>query len=252
MNGKTVSLLQECLSSGDTGAWLEAHQEHREALAPLLALDSDLRLQAGAAPEPRVARVQQGQGRLVAALAGARAGRGPTRWVSGPARAAAVLGVVLAAFGLAAGASALSGHNLADDVLSGLGVSEKADNGINNASPNAEHGRECASPNAFEGRGNAEDGSANADDAQAKDQAGCSQSDHDEIGTPDHELNSHANPNAAEKGDNADDGNGNANENANHAGDHPNEHASQGSGNANAAHDPPEHTPSPNGGPHTD
>ncbi|HEU4759381.1 MAG TPA: hypothetical protein VFT91_05290 [Dehalococcoidia bacterium] len=240
MNSKTLSLLKQCLSSGDAQAWLAARPEHREALLPYLETDGLLRSQAGATPEPTVARMQAGQGRLLAAVAGMGAGRGAPGWASGPARAAAVLGVALAALGLAAGASALSGHNFADDVLSGLGVSEKADNGINNASPNAEHGRECASPNAFEGRGNAEDRSANADDAQAKEQAGCSQSEH-AAGNP--------NPNAAEKGDNADDGNGNANENADHAGDHPNDHASQGSGNGGGQ---PEHTPSPSGGPHTD
>ena len=257
MNGKLLSLLEEYLASGDARGWLEGHPEHRGALQPYLDLDAGLRTRAGMAPEPRATGMQEGQRKLMAAVA-ARPPKGRLpAWATAPARVAAVLVVVALAFGLAAGASALAGNNLAQDVLDTLGVADNADEGINNASANAERGRECASPNAFQGRGNAEERAANADDA--KDRADCARNDETDIGTPDHELNANANPNASEKSGNADDGRGNANENADRAGDHPNDNASEGSKNAedgsdNAPddHGPPDSVPPPHGGPNSD
>ncbi len=248
VNAKLLSLLEECLASGDARGWLEGHPEHRQSLQPYLDLDAGLMARARTAPEPRATGMQEGKRKLMAAVA-ARPPKGRLpAWATAPARVAAVLVVAAVAFGLAAGASALAGNNLAQDVLDSLGVSDNAEGGINHASPNADRGRECASPNAFEGRGNAEDRAANADDA--KDRADCARNDETEASNgPD----DNANPNASEKSGNADDGRGNANENADHAGDHPSDNASEGSGNAQDGPDnAPDSVPPPHGGPNSD
>ena len=244
VNRQVVSLLEQCLASGDARGWLTANPEHRDTLLPYLEMDGALRASASTGGAPRQNGLQEGQRRLLTAVATMGSGTRSPRWVSAPARAVAVLTVAVAAFGLAAGASALTGHDLAGDVLSTLGVSDKADNGINNASPNAEGGREHANGNAFEGSGNADDGPANAANPGENGPL-CEPVEHGQDAQSDN-----ANANAAEGSDNAADGFGNASCEAGHAGDHPSDNALDPPSPGDVSSPgPPDGQPTPRAGP---
>jgi len=228
MINRTEKLLRECLASGDAGAWLERQPEHREQLLPYLELHTSLRR---VAPEPPTEAIHRAHQQLMRAVSRQEDASRVGRLGALPA-AFMRLGTVAAALVLTlvavAGASAAFGGGVSvDDVFSTLGFSEHADEGINNASPNAERGRDCASPNAFEGHGNAEDAD-NADDAHEEDVPRC---------VPNGDAEGHSpNANASERSDNADDGMNNASDEAD-KGEHANANADDGSGNADEGSD---------------
>lgn len=229
MNKDLTSTLEEWLSQSDRGAWLRAHPEHAESLAPYLGLDTAVQASARetcVASEPSASTVAAGHTRLMAEVKAMPKATGFSRWTA-PARAGAMAVVAVAALTMAVGASAaFGGGDLGKAVLDAV-VGPNQDErdheeGINNAPPEADNGREHANDNAFEGGGNAEDKAANG--------AGCEPGDNADV-------NPKANPNAAERCDNADDGQGNAGDNPGAGADN----ASQGSGNVDGHPSPPPH-----------
>lgn len=235
MRNQTDKLLRECLGSGDAGAWLARHPEHRELLLPYVELHQAL--QGSGVPGPTPESVYRSHLELMRALSNQENVR-QSRLARLPA-ALMRLGTVAAAVALTlvavAGASAAfgGGDGVVDDVFSTLGLNSHADQGINNASPNAERGRDCASPNAFAGHGNADD-EDNAADAHTEDVPRCE---------PNGDGQGSVNDNASDQSDNADDGINNASDEAD-KGEHSNPNADDGSGNADEGSD----NASPNAG----
>lgn len=224
---KLISTLQEWMSQSDPDAWLLAHPEHMESLSPYQNLDSVLQSSAREhcqTSEPSSAAFAAGHTRLMAEVQGMAKPAGFRQW-SAPARAGAMAAVTVAALTMAAGASAaFGGGDLGQAVLDAVTGPSDHEEGINNAPPKADNGREHANENAFEGSGNADDKSLNGV---------CQTEDEDA------EVNPNANPNAAERCDNADNGIGNAGEIPGAGADHAADQASQGSGNADTHPTPP-------------
>ena len=203
MDKQLLLTLEDWMSQGDPDAWLSAHPEHMEALSPYRDLTSTLQSHARAycmISEPSGAAVATGEARLMAEIQGRTAPSGLRNW-SAPARAGAMVAVAVVALTLATGASALTGGGFGQavlDAVSGPSNHEEGEHedGINNAPDTADNGREHASDNAFEGSGNADDKALNGNGCQTEDATV--------------EVNPNANPNAAERCDNANDGIGNA------------------------------------------
>ncbi len=227
MTNQTDKLLRECLGSGDPGAWLARHPEHHELLFPYLELHAAL--QQSGAPGPTPESVYRSHLELMHALGNqenvrqSRLARLPSAFMKLGTVAAAIALTLVAVAGASA---AFGGEDVVGDVFSTLGFNSHADQGINNASPNAERGRDCASPNAFEGHGNAEDKAGNAADAHAQDVPRCPPN-----GSGEGQASANANDNASEGSGNADDGINNASPNS-QGSDNANPNAFQGSGNA--------------------
>lgn len=228
MDNKLISTLEEWMSQSDPDAWLRAHPEHAESLAPYQNLDSVIQSTAQehcVAAEPSGSAFATGHTRLMAEVQGMSKLSGFRQW-SAPARAGAMVAVAVAALTMAAGASAaVGGGGLGQAVLDAVIGPSEHEEGINNAPPEADNGRDHANENAFEGRGNADDKFLNGEGCQTEGE--------------DVDANPNANPNAPERCGNADDGQGNA-------GDVPGsraDNASQGSGNAGTHPTPPADPP---------
>lgn len=224
MDKMLISMLEEWMSQSDPDAWLQAHPEHAESLTPYRDLDSVLKSGAQEhclASEPSSATFAAGHTRLMAEVQSTAKPVGFRQW-NAPARAGAMALVAVAALTMAAGASAaFGGGGLGQAVLDAVIGPSEHEEGINNAAPEADHGREHANDNAFEGSGNADDKWLNGNGCRTE-------------GEEDADVNPNANPNAAERCINADDGKGNAGENQGAA-----DQASQGSGNADTHPTPP-------------
>lgn len=224
MDKNLISTLEEWLSQSDPDAWLQAHSEHAEAVSPFRDLDTSLQSSARAhcmVSEPSASAVAAGKSRLMAAVQ-SKGPAGLRHW-GAPARAGAMVAVAVVALTLATGASALTGGGFGQavlDAVSGPSNHEEGDHedGINNAPDAADNGREHANDNAFEGSGNADDKALNGKGCQTEDATV--------------EVNPNANPNAAERCDNANDGIGNGGDIPGKGADHAADNAGQGSGNA--------------------
>lgn len=230
MKNQTDKLLRECLGSGDAEAWLARHPEHHELLLPYVELHAAL--QGSGVPGPTPESVYRSHLELMRALSNQENVR-QSRLARLPA-AFMRLGTVAAALALTlvavAGASAAfgGGDGVVDGVFSTLGFNSHAEEGINNASPNAERGRDCANPNALDGHSNSED-EDNAADAHEGDVPRCEPNgDAEGLNSP--------NANASDGSDNADDGINNASDNAD-KGEHASDNADDGSGNADEGSD---------------
>lgn len=224
MDKNLISTLEEWLSQSDPEAWLQAHPEHAEAVSPFRDFNSTLQSSARThclVSEPSMASVSAGQSRLMAEVQG-KSPTGLRHW-GAPARAGAMAAVAVVALTLATGASALTGGGFGQAVLDAVsGPSNHGEgdheDGINNAPDAADNGREHANDNAFEGSGNADDKGLNGNGCQTEDATV--------------EVNPDANPNAAERCDNANDGIGNGGDIPGNGADHAADNADQGSGNA--------------------
>jgi hypothetical protein len=219
MDKKLISTLEEWLSQSDPDAWLQAHPEHTEAVSPFRDLNTSLQSSARAhcmVSEPSLGVVAAGQSRLMAEVQG----KGPAglRHWGAPARAGAMVAVAVVALTLATGASALTGGGFGQAVLDAVSGPSNHEDGINNAGDAADNGREHANDNAFEGSGNADD--------KAENGAGC------ETAGDVTEVNPNANPNAAKRCDNANDGIGNGGDIPGNGADHAADNADLGAGNA--------------------
>ncbi|HET9477430.1 MAG TPA: hypothetical protein VFP63_08075 [Dehalococcoidia bacterium] len=224
MDKNLISTLEDWLSQSDPDAWLQAHPEHAEAVSPFRDLNTSLQSSARAhcmVSEPSVGAVAAGRSRLMAEVQGK--GSAALRHWGAPARAGAMVAVAVVGLTLATGASALTGGGFGQavlDVVSGPSDHEEGDHegGINNAPDAADNGREHANDNAFEGRGNADDKAANGN--------GC------ETAGDVTDVNPNANPNAADRCDNADDGLGHGGDIPGAGAEHAADNAGQGLGNA--------------------
>jgi len=217
MDKKLILTLEEWMSQSDPDAWLRAHPEHAQSLAPYRNLDSVIQSTAQQhclTSEPSGVAFAASHTRLMAEIQGMSKVSGFRQW-SAHARAGAMVAVAIAALTMAAGASAaFGGGGLGQAVLDAVVGPSEHEEAINHAPPEADNGRDHANDNAFEGRGNADDKFLNGEGCQTEGE--------------DVDANPNANPNASERCGNADDGNGNAGDNA-----------SQGSGNAGTHPTPP-------------
>ncbi|MCH8051012.1 MAG: hypothetical protein IIC86_03230 [Chloroflexi bacterium] len=168
MNGKLRKILTECIRDIETGALdvegcLQRHPNQAEELQSHLELRSGLETMAK--DQPDFASQQRGRSRLLGALADTEKRMIPAL-VPVVAKAAAVVAGVALLVGSAVGTSAaLGGPNVADDILSTVGITssqgvdnaaEAADGGIATAERGAEN-RDGDPPAAADGRSTAED-----------------------------------------------------------------------------------------------
>jgi len=217
MDRKLRKILTECIQDVETGArdiegCLQRHPDRAADLRPHLELWRGLN--AAAKAQPNSGSQQRGQHQLLAALSDMKT-RGKRRMIPflTPAlvkSAAVVAGVALLAGGAAGASAAFGGPNVADEVLTAVGVTNGSDHGPNeNANPNAfegsdnagqgignasETGRDHANPNALDGPDNADqdtDGSDAAEDGlntaeeNTADQADDGLNTAGDAGTPD-------------------------------------------------------------------
>jgi hypothetical protein len=160
MDNKLRKILTDCIGDIETGALdmegcLQRHPDRAAELRPHLELWSGLN--AAAKAQPNFGSQQRGKHQLLSALADMERGQDKGRMIPALAKVAVVMVAAALLIGGAAGASAaLGGPDVADEVLSGIGLSNASD-----------RGKACASENAFQGSDNAQDGAANAEAANA-------------------------------------------------------------------------------------
>jgi hypothetical protein len=230
MDRKLRKILTESIRDIETGALdvegcLQRHPDRAVDLWPHLELWRGL--DAAAKAQPNSGSQQRGQHQLLAALSDMET-RGKRRMIPflTPAlvkAAAVVAGVVLLTGGAAGASAALGGPNVADEVLTAVGVTNGSDHGPNeNANPNASE--RCG--NATQGRGNASENAANSEghpnarsseggangqpNANANPRASDRCLNADAAGNGAHDPNENANSNASEGAENAEDQQGNA------------------------------------------
>src|SRR3990172_2012202 len=228
MDKKLRKILTECIRDIETGArdvegCLQRHPDRAAELRPHLELWRGLN--AAAKAQPNSGSQQRGQHQLLAALSDMEK-RGEKRRIPflTPAlvkAAAVVAGVALLAGGAAGASAAFGGPNVADEVLTTVGIT--SDHGPNeNANANASE--RC--DNAAQGRDNADDNAANAGDhpnarsgeggangqpnANANPRASDRCLNADAAGNGAHDPNENANSNASDGAENAEDQQGNA------------------------------------------
>jgi len=160
MDRKLRKTLTECIRDIETGArdvggCLQRHPDQAAELRPHLELWSGLNATPKA--QPKFGSQERGRQQLLAALADMERGQDKGRMIPAFAKVAVVMVAAALLIGGAAGASAaLGGPDVTHDVLAGLGLSNASD-----------RGKACASENASQGSGNAQDGAANAEAANA-------------------------------------------------------------------------------------
>ena len=220
MDSKLRKLLTDCIRDIETGArdvegCLQRNPGRAAELRPQLELWS--RLNASAKAQPNFGSQQRGRQQLLGALSDMERGTDKGKMIPAVAKVVVVMVAAALLVGGAAGASAaLGGPDVANEVLSGIGLSNASD-----------RGKACASENAFQGSDNAQDGAANAEAANAT--GDC----HGPNGPGNGGID-HANDNAKQGSDNA----GQGIENASQTGrDNANENASEGASNADGASD---------------